>query len=152
MEDGSTVGHKSAVKIYHAQKFPKFPLCCGLGKILNSLYLVLEWADTQTVHTMAEKIKSRNAKLALWDVDDYTMLTQAFQYQPEVVKVFLRAGAGYEEVIYVCVAKFQASEDFVHESLERLSGVSEAKGHAKSPKGAVIAVLGMSLGATGIWW
>ena len=49
----------------------------------------------------------------------------------------------------------QPAQDLVYKTLESLTGVPESKGilrNSNRPKGVVIAVLGISSDATGIWW
>ena len=77
-------------------------------------------------------------------------MLQSGENLSEMVMMLLWIRPSYQDVIKVGIA-----EDAVYEPLEGLSCVPQTKGHLhelEKAKGVVIAVLGMSSKATGIWW
>ena len=85
-------------------------------------------------------------------VDNQTIFCQPLEEETQVTSMLLGVGAGDEDIINVHEKEFlKAATDFVHESLKRLCGVFEPKGHAECVFGVdAIDFLGHRVTAQGI--
>ena len=97
----------------------------------------------------------RGPKDALSPVDHQAIGGEELEDMLQMIGMVREVCAGHEDVIEVDEHEGNPAKDAVHQPLESLGGILEAEGHAKKlhkPKGVMIAVLGMSAGAIGIWW
>ena len=73
----------------------------------------------------------------------------------QVLVMILGGLTGYKDVIKVGEHRWDIMKDAIHQPLEHLCSILEAKGIQRNfhrTKGVMISVLGMSSGAIGIWW
>ena len=92
---------------------------------------------------------------ALLPVYDHPVVREEVEDMTEVCFVLLFSLAGDKDVIQIGEDEGDAPKNAVHQPLESLGSVLKPEGHeeeAQSPKGVMMAVLGMCLDARGIWW
>ena len=78
---------------------------------------------------MSKKVERRNCKRAFDRINHNAELGESVEEQFQMLKMLIFGMAGNQEVIDVSIHEIKASEDFVDESLECLSSVSQTKRH-----------------------
>ncbi|KFD60300.1 hypothetical protein M514_27519 [Trichuris suis] len=79
---------------------------------------------------VTEKVNRTAAKLALVKVYDEAVRVQPLKKLSEMSEMFLAIAAGDENVIEINESEIQSTAHCVHEALERLGSILEAKRHA----------------------
>ena len=83
---------------------------------------------------MAEEVQFGKTEEALVGVDDDAMSGEMIKHDSQVLKVLFASGAGYKDIIDICVGEREATQDLIHETLERLCCISEAERHSHKLK------------------
>ena len=107
------------------------------------------------VDVMSEKIQFANTKETLVRVDYNPMCGEALENNSQVLEVLFRSGTGDEDVVDVSIGKGRPQKTWSMNRWKVCAAFLRPKGirtNSNRPNGVVMAVLGMSSGATGIWW
>ena len=78
------------VKVYQAQELTKFANRGWDGKLLNGLNSLLQGLDTVCADSVPQEIQLRHSELAFGGVYNDTVVTEALQYQSQVLFVLFR--------------------------------------------------------------
>ncbi len=123
------------------------------GKITDGLRVPLERLHAVLVYSVSQELHGGGGEHTLCRVDLQAVLLKDGEDLPEMLDVLLQAVAGDDDVIQVAEDEGEVLEDAVHEVLEGLGGVAEAKGHEEvleQTERVMIAILAMSWAAIGI--
>ena len=130
-EDGGDVGKKMTVEVNEAKKMLEVLHGGRLGIVNDGLDIRGEGGDARGSNMMAKEIHGRLGKGAFGKVDEKAVGSQNGEKLMKMVKVLLRGGAGHQDIIQVDENERKVMQDVVHQSLEGLSRVAEAKGHSE---------------------
>jgi hypothetical protein len=91
----------------------------------------LEGGDAGGGEVMTEEIEGGLGKRAFGEVDEEAVVAEDGEKFLEVGDVLIKGRTGDKDVVQVDESEREAFEEVVHEALEGLGGVAEAKGHDK---------------------
>ena len=85
---------------------------------------------------MAKEFQAANTRQAFGRVDANAMIAEMLEHLLQVLFVFLVGRAGNEDVINIVKVEMQSVKYLIHEALESLTTVAQAKWHADKLKQA----------------
>ena len=84
-----TVRNETMIKVNKTKKLTELLLRLWLRKVLYGLDLLWQWIYALAVNTITKKIQLGNSKLAFGWVYDNSIFLKTFEYQLQMLLVFL---------------------------------------------------------------
>jgi hypothetical protein len=127
----SGVWQKSPVKVNHAQEAAELTGGFRWRAVLQVGNSLLQWSGTLGGNFIAEENDFGCAEDAFRRVNQDPVFLKPGEYSSQVLLVLLAGLGENEDIVQVRKTTVESSQHFVHESLERLGCVAEAKGHVE---------------------
>ena len=128
-ENVGGVGKKTAVEVYEPEKPLKILERGRRGIIADSFDMRGQGGDSRGRDGVTEKRESRLGKNTFGQVDQKTVGFENVKNGGEMGKVRGKIGTGHQNVVEIDKHKGKTTEEMIHEPLESLSSIAEAKRH-----------------------
>ena len=123
------MGKKTAVEVYEPEKPLKILERGRRGIIADSFDMRGQGGDSRGRDGVTEKRESRLGKNTFGQVDQKTVGLEDVKNGGEMGKVRGKIRTGYQNVVEIDKHKRKTTEEMIHEPLESLSSIAEAKRH-----------------------
>ena len=113
-KNSADAGEKAAIELNHANETLKVFLDCRCRKIADSFDLRRKRRNTGSGNPVAQKVKRRDSKHTLVDVDGETVRIEESKNGSEMGSVFIWGSARHEYIVYVREDIRDLAKDGVH--------------------------------------
>jgi len=131
LEDASGARNETAVEIDEAKEALEVLHSVRLRVVEDGVHMGGHGSDAGGGDLVAEEGDRRLSKGALGEVDEEAVVSEEVEELSEVGEVLLEVGAGHQDVVEINKEEGKVLEDVVHEALEGLCRIAEAKGHGE---------------------